>query len=150
MGLILCPFVFIVGGALSGFSTTFRLVLLPPFLLGCGFLLRRFLARPNEPVARQALLRSLEAISLLVVVTFLYLVSGVNLLRGFERFGAACTSFLATSAAALPLLLLRPTRLEMRVARLPQAVIIVALLLIVGISTIAMISHLTTPAAFVG
>jgi hypothetical protein len=150
VGLLLCPLVFIAGGALSGFSTAFSLVLLPPFLVSCGFLLRRYLAKPGAAVARQALLWSLEAISWLVVVTFLYLLSGVHLSRGGERFGVMCTSFLAASAAALPFLLLRPTRLETRVARLPRALSVVALVLILAVSTTAMIVYLTAAPAFVG
>jgi hypothetical protein len=150
LGLILCPFAFIAGGALSDFSAVFSLVLLPPFLLSCGFLLQRFLARPEESVARQPLLWSLEAISWLVLVTFLYLVSGAKLLRGFERLGAVCTAFLAASAAALPLLLLRPTRLAMRMARLSQPLSILVLLLILAVSTFAMVFYLITPPTFIG
>jgi hypothetical protein len=148
VGLILCPFVFIAGGVLSGFSAEFSLVLLPPLLLGCGFLLERFLAKPKESVARN--LRSLEALSWLVLVAFLYLISGVNLSRGFERFGTVCTVFLATSVAALPFLLLRPTRLEMRLAQLPRALSILALIMIVAVATLATIVNLITPPTFIG
>jgi len=149
LGLLLCPFAFIAGGALSGFSPSFSLVLLPPFLLGCGFLLRRLLATPKEPGARQALQRALKAISWLVVVSFLYLISGVNLLRAFERFGAVCTYFLVVSVAVLPLLLLRPTDLETRMARLPRGLSVVVLLLLLGVSTVAMVAYLTAPPAFI-
>jgi hypothetical protein len=150
VGLVLCPFGFIAGGALSGFSATFSRVLLPPFLLACGFLLRRLLARPGESMARQGLLRSLETTSWLVVVSFLYLVSGANLAKGFERFGGVCTCFLATSAAALPFVLLRPTSLEMRLSHLPRGLAIVALIAIVCVSTVAAIAYLAVPSAFVG
>jgi hypothetical protein len=150
VGVLLCPLVFIAGGALSGFSAAFSLLLLPPSLLGCGFLLRRYLAKPGAPVAREALLWSLEAISWLLVVAFLYFLSGVNLLRGGERFGAVCTAFLAASSAALPFLLLRPTRLETRMARLPRGVSVVALLLILGVSILAMSLYLTSASAFIG
>jgi hypothetical protein len=150
VGLILCPFVFIAGGALSGFATVASLVLLPPFLLSCGFLLRRYLARPGASAGRQALLGSLEAIAWLVVVTFLYWLSGVNLSRGFERFGTVCMAFLASSAIALPLLLLRSTRLEAAWTRLPRALSVVALLLILGVATLAMIVNLTTAPHFIG
>jgi hypothetical protein len=150
VGLILCPWVFIASGALSDFSTLASLVLLPPFSLSCGFLLRRYLARPGEAAARPALGRVLEGIGWLVVVAFLYWISQANLLRGLERFGAVCSIFLAGSAAALPLLLLRPTRLEADVARLPQALSLVVLILILGVATLAMIAYLTTAPHFIG
>jgi hypothetical protein len=150
VGLILCPFAFIAGGALSGFSATFSLVLLPPLLLACGFLLGRLLARPSEPAPREALLWSFEAMSWLVLVVFLYLVSGVNLTIGFERFGVVCTAFLATSVAAFPFLLLRPTRVEARLARLPRAPSMLILILIVAVATVSAIIYLATPPAFIG
>jgi hypothetical protein len=149
VGLILCPWVFVASGALSDFSRVASLVLLPPLLLSCGFLLRRYLARPGASAARPALLGALEGIAWLVVVAFLYWISQAYLSVGFERFGAVCTAWLATSVIALPLLLLRSTRLEAQLARLPRALSIVALLLILGVATLATIVYLTTPPQFI-
>ena len=150
VGLILCPWVFVANGALSGFSPAFSFVMLPPFLLGGILLLRHFLSKPKEPETTQSLSWFLEALSWVVVVAFLYLISGVNLMKGLERLGAVCTFFLATSAGCLPILLLRPTIIERRLARLPRRVSVIALILIVIVSGIAMLSYLTTPPTFVG
>jgi hypothetical protein len=150
VGLILCPFAYIATGALSGFPAGFSYTSLPPLLLGSGFLLGRYLARPKESAAGGILLGALEAISWLVLVTFLYLVSGVNLSIGIERFGLACTGFLAASLVALPVLLLRPTRLETRLARLPRGLATLALIVIVAGATFAMIVNLITPPTPIG
>jgi hypothetical protein len=44
LGLVTCPFPYIAIGALSHFA--FSLTILPPFLIGSGFLLWRYRARP--------------------------------------------------------------------------------------------------------
>lgn len=42
LGLVTCPFPYIAIGALSHFAFTFSLTILPPFLIGSGFLLWRY------------------------------------------------------------------------------------------------------------
>jgi len=149
LGLVLCPFLFIAVGALSGFSDAFSFVMLPPFLLGSGFLLARFLSKPSDRAMRSVLLLAIEGVSWVAVGTFLYFVSGFNLMSGLERSGAACTSFLVASAASLPIVLLRRTALERRLAPLPSAVTVTLLLLILVVSGLATIAYLVAPPAFI-
>jgi len=150
LGLLVCPFLFIAMGALFRFPPLLSLVALPPLLLGSGFLLRRYLARPTEAAARGAALLVVEGLSWAVVGVFLFLVSGINIMTRFERLGTVCTSFLAASAVSLPLVLVRRTALERRLARLPGAVAAVASALILLAAGLVMIAFLRAPPAFIG
>lgn len=147
LGLVLCPFVYLAAGVLSDFSPAFSTVAIPLFVAASAFLLWRFLAKPGA-IARS--LVPIEALSWLVVIAFLYFASGINLMRGWQRFGSVCSLFLATSGGCLPIVLLRRTTIETRLARLSRLTSIVALVLIVGGAAIATAIYVGSPPHFIG
>jgi hypothetical protein len=149
LGLLVCPLVYVATGALSRFSPAFSFVMLPPFLLGAAFILTRYLAGPAERSGRRVSLLVVEGAGWIAVAAFLFFVSGVNLMRGFERLGAACTMFLAAAVVWLPVVALRRTALERRLTKLPRAPAITVLLLVVGLASAAAIMYLATPPAFI-
>jgi hypothetical protein len=122
--------------------------MLPPFLLGGGFLLWRYLSRPPDPPVRRIPLLLIEGASWMAVGAFLFFVSGISLMTAFERVGAVCTAFLVASALCLPLVLRRRTTLERRLHRLPGAVTITLLLAVLATSSVA-VCYLRAPPAFI-
>jgi hypothetical protein len=149
LGLALCPVGFIAMGALSQFPPLFSAVMLPPFLLGCCFLLWRYLSRPAEPPTRRIALLLAEVPSWIAVAVFLFFVSGFTLLTTFERLGIVSTAFLAASVVCLPVVLLRRTALERRLADLPGALVLAVLLLLLAGASAATVAYLRTPPAFI-
>jgi hypothetical protein len=150
LGLLTCPLSFIVMGALHQFSPMFSVVMLPLFIAAAAFLLGRYLTTVATPARHPELLLLLETVSWLVVAAFNFFISGISLLTPFGRVGALCLSLLITSALFLPFVLLRPTRLEQRLARLPAAgTAAVALLVLVGVVSVAIV-HLRMAAPFIG
>lgn len=148
LGLVVCPFLYIATGALFNFPPAFSLLMLPPLLVGSGFLLWRFLSKPTER-AMSILLLVIEGFSWIAIVAFLILTSRFNLLTGFERFGLFCTFFLLASVCCLPLVLMRQTALEQRLTQLPNGVSISALLVILVLSGLAMIAYLLSTPVFI-
>lgn len=150
LGLAICPLAFIAMGALAQFPPLFTALFLPPFLLGAGFLLWRYVSRSPDPPARRLPLLVLEGLGWIAVVVFLYFVSGFTLLTTAERVGLASTAFLTASVLCLPVVLLRRgTALERRLSPLPDAAAIALLLLVLVASAAATVSYLTTPAKFI-
>jgi hypothetical protein len=150
LGLVTSPLFFIFSGVLFAFSPMFSLVTLPPLVLGVGYLLRRFVAGPREPWVRRPLTSGLEALSFLVIGMFLVLVSQVNLTVGFERLGIVCTSFLVAWALCLPIVSLRRTAIEQRVAQLPKAVAVTSVLLTFAATSLIAFKYLTAAPTFIG
>ena len=148
LGLVVCPFVYIAVGAPFTFKPAFSLLMLPPVLVGSGFLLWRFLSKPTEH-ARNIPFLIIEGISWIAIVTFIILTSRFNLLTGLERFGLFCTFFLLASVSCLPLVLMRNTALEQRLRQLPKGVSLSALLIILALSGLAMIGYLLSTPAFI-
>ena len=107
LGGLYCPLLFVAIGALSQFSRAFTLAMLPPFLLAAGFLLRRYLWTPAPPRLRSHLAIGIEATSWIVVATFLFFVTDINLMTPFERIGATGAALLVASALWLPVVLVR-------------------------------------------
>lgn len=149
LGLAACPFAFIAIGALSQFPLVFRMVMLPPLLLGCSFLLRRYLAKPSElPPPRRARL-TIETLSWVAVAVFLFFISDISLATTFERAGAVSTAFLAASAVFLPVTLLRRTDIERRVGQLPRRLVLTLVIATLAAASAASVIYLWTPAAFI-
>lgn len=147
-GLAICPFLFIAIGALSNFSPSFSFFILPPFLLGSGFLLWRFFSKPADQAANFIFL-AMEAISWIGIVASLFLISGFTLMTGFERLGLACTFFLLASAVCLPVIWVRRTTLEERLAHLSKGVAISILLLILMLSGLSTAAYILSKPAFI-
>jgi hypothetical protein len=145
----LCPIPFVVLGARGEPQLALYLRQLAPFLVGNVFLLWRYLSRPRRSDVRRIPLLVAEVVSWLVVARLLVLVSEVNLLVGFERFGASCTNLLLMTALSTPLVLWRRTALELRLSRLPRTAAIAILVLLLLTSTAAAIAHFLMPARFI-
>lgn len=153
LGLALCPVPYVAVGALFRFPPLFSLVMVPPWLLGSGWLLWRYLRKPTaSPAARTpraVLVFGLEGASWIAIATFAYFISGFTLMTSAERVGAACTAFLLTAAGCLPLALARRTALERRLAALSSTAAALLLLLILAASGAVAAAYLLTPPAFI-
>ena len=151
VGAILCPLIFVFIGVHGGdFTPLISVVTLPPYALSGGFLLRRFLAKPSEVPTRPSRIWLLEAMSWIVIAYFLNFVSYTMLLIGLERLGIACIGLLAASGLSLPLLLVRQSKLEIRLARLPRRAALGILMAVVGLSVWAAVAYLSAPTSFIG
>jgi hypothetical protein len=148
LGLATCPWSFIAVGALSQFAPAFSFIMLPPFLIGTGFLLWRYLARPSIAAGGIPLL-VVEILSWGAIAVFLYFVSAINLQRTAARIGSSSTSFLLTSLGWLLLLLWRETELESRIKRLPRTVCAAALVIVLAAAGIATARFFLVPPRFI-
>jgi len=147
LGLVLCPVPFAVLAARAELTPLALAATGLPFALGATVLLRRFLRKPSaEATARGAMV---ELSSWVVVVSFLLFISQMHLLRGVQRWGAVSMVFLSASACCMPFVWLRPTALEQRLARLPRALIVMALCGVLLLSGSLLVLYLTTPTRFI-
>jgi hypothetical protein len=144
LGLVTCPFPYIAVGALSRFPPAFSVIVLPPFLVGSGFLLWRYLAQP--PIAASGIpLLVAEILSWGAAAVFLFYISGFTLLETVHRVGLASLLFLLTSLLCLPLVIWRETALEARIGRLPRAMSLVALVIVLAAAGIAIAAYFLIP-----
>ena len=149
LGLLSCPVVFVAIGR-RDLRPIFLAVMIPPLIAAVGFLLLRYLARPTEQLGRW-LGRIFEVVSWILAMAFLILVSGVNLLVGIERVGAASEVFLLSSVLWLPVVVRKKTRLEGRfAARLSARSATVIVALVAAVAAVAALRNLATPARFPG
>ena len=144
LGAATCPLPYIAMGALSQFALAFSLILLPPFLMGCGFLLWRYLARPAASPDGMVL-RGAEILSWGGVAVFLFFISGFTLLGTPHRIGLASMLFLLTSLVCLPLVVWKDTALETRIKRRPRAVAVAALLVLLAAAGLATAAYFLVP-----
>jgi hypothetical protein len=148
LGLATCPWLFIAAGALSQFAPAFSFIMLPPFHIGSGFLLWRYLARPRT-AGGGVLLPIAEILSWGAIAVFLFFVSAMSLQRTAERIGSSSTSFLLASLVWLPLVLWHETALEVRIKRLPRGVCESALVILVVVAGIATVRFFLAPSNFI-
>jgi len=146
LSLAICPIGFIATGTLGMYPPAFGYLMVPPFVLGCGYLLVRYLARPGAP--RRLPLLLLELPSWIAVLALLFFLSNYSLVTSFERAGGVCVAFLAALALCLPVALLRRTALEERLGRIPIGVAMAVVLLVIATTAVVAVVHLTTPDRF--
>jgi ABC-type amino acid transport substrate-binding protein len=146
LALAICPVGFIATGTLGMYPPTFGYVMVPPFVLGCGFLLGRYLARPGAP--RRLPLLLLELPSWIAVLALLFFLSNYSLLTSFERVSGVCVAFLAALALCLPVALLRRTALEERLGGIPTGAALALVLVLIATTAVVAVVHLTTPDRF--
>jgi hypothetical protein len=144
LGLVTCPLPFIAAGALSHLTRDFYFVELPPFLVGSGFLLRRYLARPPRAAGDIPLLVA-EILSWDAIAVVLFIVSAIGLQDTAERIGSSSMSFLLTSLLCLPLVIWRETALEAWIGRLPRAMSVGALVIVLAAAAIAIAADFLIP-----
>jgi hypothetical protein len=143
---VLCPFGYIAVGALGGFRPVFALITLPPLLAATACLLVRFLSKPSEaPTVRRWLLVA-EIASWLVILWFLTVISRFTLLTPFERIGVSSMFFLVATVLCLPVVLLRRTALQQRLAWLPSGAATFALFaILLGAAALAIVYLVREP-----
>jgi hypothetical protein len=144
LGLVTCPLPYVVIGALLQASLAFSIVELPPFLIGSGFLLWRYLARPPLAAGGIPLLVA-EILSWDGLAVFLFDISGFSLMTTAERIGLASMFFLLTSLLCLPLVIWRETALEAWIERLPRAMSAAALVIVLVATGIAIAAFFLIP-----
>ena len=133
LGLACCPLFFVLTDARSAFPPVFFMAMMPPYLVGSGFLLWRYLVRPRAE-GNPILLVVGEVLGWVAVGVFLVTISDFNLQSTSERFGLTSVFFLVASTCALPIALLRETVLEARFARLCPPLVIGVVLLLLGLA----------------
>jgi apolipoprotein N-acyltransferase len=148
LGLAFSPFLFIAVGAPSNYPPMFSVVMLPPVLLGCGFLILRYLSKSTRPSTRRRTLWAFEGLSWIAIGVFLFFVSNFNFMTPFERVGVVSIAFLVSTAAFVPIALLRATALEGRLGVLSNGVAIALLLLMLLAASSLVVVYLNTPSAF--
>ena len=153
LSLVTCPFLYVAIDVLirppfTSFAPAFYFVIFPSLLVCGGFLFWRFLSRPVER-PRRILLLIVHGICWYVVAVALVYVSAANLQVGFERIGFTSVLFLLAWVCWLPVMALRNTALEHRLARLPYAASLSISLIILTISGLATIFYFVTPPRFV-
>jgi hypothetical protein len=144
LGLVTCPFLYIAIGAPLQFAPAFSFIVLPPFLIGSGFLLWRYLPRSPTFGTSMPLLVA-EVLSWAAIGIFLFLVSGFTLIQTAQRIGLAAMFFLLTSLLCLPLVIWRETALEARIERLPRTVSALALLVLLAAAGSAIAAYFLVP-----
>jgi hypothetical protein len=148
LGLVMCPFVYVAIGALAAFAPAFSWITLPPLLVSSGYLLFRFLARPNENASSGPHLIA-EVLSGIIIVAFIAVVSGFTLQTRLERAGLSLTIFLLASVLCLPVVLMRMTALQRRLMRLPDGIVKSVLLLVLSLSVATATVYLLSAPAFI-
>src|SRR5262249_52815509 len=89
LGLLATPILYVVTGALGGFSTAFAAITLPPEVAAVGFLLWLYLGAASSQHRSTVVLRVLEVSSWAVCGVFLVLITAANLQTPVERLGAS-------------------------------------------------------------
>ena len=153
LSLVTCPFLYVaidvfISPTFTRFAPAFYFVIFPSLLVCGGFLFWRFLSKPVER-PRRILLLIVHAICWYVVAVALVYVSAANLQVGFERISFTSVLFLLAWVCWLPVVLLRKTALEQWLARLPYAVSMSVLFVILAASGFASISYFVIPPKFI-
>ena len=81
LGLVFSLFLYMLAGAPADLPPAFSRVL----LLGSAFLGWRYMSKPDSEAGTSVPIHVLELLSWVAVAAFLWIASGIKLLRGFER-----------------------------------------------------------------
>ena len=82
LGMSTTPLIYIFSGALFSFSIMFSVILLPPYIISLGIILkRRVIGEKSNKVTYQVI----ELICFLIAITFIVLISDYNLQTIIER-----------------------------------------------------------------
>jgi hypothetical protein len=149
LGIVLCPVPYALLAARAEFTSFALPTTALPFAIGAAVLFRRLLRKPQVVATRSRAMQWVELASWVTVVSFLFFISQIHLLRGVQRWGAVSAVFLSASVCCLPLVWLRPTVIEQRLAVLPRALILTALCGILAVSGILLLMYLSTPTQFI-
>ena len=148
LGLWSSPWGYVAMGALFQFSPMASLFLLPPLLLGQGYLGWRYLVPLSGSTARSRLLAEVPAWA--AILFFLYVVSNFTLMTLFERLGLFSTIHLICVGLGLLSLPLGTSKLEQRLRRLPNGVTAAVAVAILLVELVLMIVCLLKAPAFPG
>ena len=146
LGSVLCPFVYVVIGALGEFESEISLFLLLLLLTSSGYLLFRFLSKPKES-ASGGVWRIAEILSWFVIAAFIVVASNIRIpfFTVLARTGFLFMFLLLASLLSLPVVLLRKTALQQRLMKLPNSVIVLLLVLVMSTSAAVIAVYLLTP-----
>lgn len=148
LGIVLCPFAYVAMGALSRFSSVVTMIGLPLVGTSSGYLLKRYLSKPNESKSTQIRLIA-EAVCWHVSAAFLTIVSHFTLMTTLERIGLSVALAAACAVLCLPVVLLRQTSLRERLAQLQPHVGTGVLLVIVLAAFTTTLAHFLLPPGFI-
>jgi len=148
LGLATCPFLYFVSGApFEIVAPVQRTVLICGAVIAGMFLLGRFLRRPSVGHEHPSLWAA-EGISWATLLYFVVVVSDMRLMSDRERVGSTCLFFLGMALLWLPIIALRRTALEHRLAGIPRTVSMGALVVLLAVSGFMVYLLFTLPPEF--
>jgi len=151
LGLATAPLpLLLLGGRSEWGSGPFGIAASALVLLATGALVFRYVIRRANAAGTGAGGRVVEVASWVVVIAFLIVGSGINLLVGIERAGVVADSFLLLSLLGLPVVILRRTAVEGRLTRLPRAGVRIGAVAVLVVAGLVALIDLATPARFPG
>jgi hypothetical protein len=151
LGLATAPLpLLLLGGRSEWGGGPFGILASALVLLATSALVFRYVIRAADPAGTGPGGRVVEAASWVVVVAFLIVGSGINLLVGVERAGVVADSFLLLTLLGLPVVILRRTALEGRLTRLPRASVRIGATAALVVAGLVALIDLATPARFPG
>jgi len=144
LGWTVSPLFYVALGTPFQLPIAMALMLVGTTLVASTFLLVRCLARPAAHHAGLAR-RIAEGVSAAIVLAFLVLMANTVFVGNSRRLGFAFTVFFGAWLFCLPLVLVRKTDLEQRLAKIPRGVSIGALALLLSVSGFYVYLFLSRP-----
>lgn len=148
LGFVVSPLPFLALAARADLQPLAAATLTAVFVLSAGLLLVRLLSKPPTKPSNGIVIRLFELASWMAVTSILMFISGMHLMRGIERWGAVSLVFLSAAALCFPLLWVRRTAVEQRIASLPFVLVLSALCTVLALSGAMLFAYLTSPARF--
>jgi hypothetical protein len=150
LGFATAPLPLLLLAGRSEWGGAFGIVASTVVLLASGALVYRYVIRRAEAARTGAAGCVVEAVSWVVVIAFLIVGSGIKLLVGVARAGVVADSFLLLTLLELPVVILRRTAVERRLARLPRAGVRIGATAALVVAGLVALIDLATPARFPG
>jgi len=150
LGLATAPLPLLLLGGRSEWGGAFGVVASVTVLLSSGALVYRYIVRRAGAHGAGTGGRVVEAASWMVVIAFLIVGSGINLLVGIARAGVVADSFLLLTLLALPVVILRRTAIEARLTRLPRGGVRIGVAVALVVAGLIALIDLVTPTRFPG
>lgn len=145
VGSILAPLGYIIIGALASFAPMFSIVMLPPLVSAMGWLLYRHLFSPLPRRPSGVWIHAANLLAWIMIVLFLYFISGFTLFRPLERVGFLGIVYLASVVITMPIIWVKRARLAHAPAWTHGPVGISAAMLLSLAASVATILYAVSP-----
>lgn len=148
LGFVWCPLPFLALAARAELQPMASTMLFSIFSLSAGVLLVRLLRKPSETPSFGIAIGIVELASWATLAAILLFISKMHLMRGVERWGTVSLVFMSASVLCFPVVWMRRTAVEQRIKRLPRAMIVSALCIVLAVTSTTIFLYVTTPARF--